>query len=623
MKNDMDGFKRTGSDAKTMTLRHPKGHEIKVATNALSKAMRDKLMSLPQHFVDGGQVAPAGAAPADNMVMSQGPQQPGPQPIVINVGPQGPAIQPQQGPVVPQQPLQIAPEQYAMAERLAALQPQNQRTANFDPASDEGQQQIQDQSQDYVYNNALDQRENQMAKAEQQKAQAQKVMERYQHGVERAQQLGMPAPPVTQAVSNAQSLLSKELSQSTGGGAQSLSDPARPGLQSGLTPQQQVQQQADMTGSSTTEKYLTQGIGMQQAGLFGEAKAAGDLGKAQAGIYDQERAALSDVNKRREVNLAKYRAESDAFMKDYADGHVDPNRYMGSLSTREKFQTTIGLILGGMGGGLLHQENAALKYLNQLIDRDVDAQKFSMDKKMNLYKANLQRFGTEDAATSATVAQLKDIFAVDLNKAAANAQGPLQAARAQAASGKLIAENAATFGSIAAKKAIQQSMQSTPGGQQADPSSTIRQQRMAGLISETQENKMHEQLGEAQKLVKVRDNVLSAFEQIAKINTPSNWAANPVQTRSQIDAIKGPVVAGLSKETAGRFTEQDASLLDSAFSGKFDNEKTIDLKRNRIEHLISEKMNFPQLDAYRIPWRGGQRFGEGGKKTIQLGPPKI
>ncbi len=62
---DLSRFKKISSDAKTSTLRHSKGHEIKIAHSALSPKMFEQLKGMPVHLA-GGTPKPLEAPIADD-----------------------------------------------------------------------------------------------------------------------------------------------------------------------------------------------------------------------------------------------------------------------------------------------------------------------------------------------------------------------------------------------------------------------------------------------------------------------------------------------------------------------------------------------------------------------------
>jgi len=79
------------------------------------------------------------------------------------------------------------------------------------------------------------------------------------------------------------------------------------------------------------------------------------------------------------------------------------------MSTGRKIRTIIGMLLGGMAGGILRQENPLIAMLNKEIDRDIESQKLAREDKTNLYKQNLQILKDSQAAYIQTANQLRTI----------------------------------------------------------------------------------------------------------------------------------------------------------------------------------------------------------------------
>ncbi len=74
---DLSRFSKVSSDQHTTTLRHSKGHEIKVVHSALTPKMRDDLARLPAHMAEGGDVEDP--APSDPLNESRSvPDEPAP-----------------------------------------------------------------------------------------------------------------------------------------------------------------------------------------------------------------------------------------------------------------------------------------------------------------------------------------------------------------------------------------------------------------------------------------------------------------------------------------------------------------------------------------------------------------
>ena len=62
---DLSRFKKISGDKQSTTLRHSKGHEVKIAHKGLTDKMREHLNGMPVHLAEEGEVPekiPAAAA---------------------------------------------------------------------------------------------------------------------------------------------------------------------------------------------------------------------------------------------------------------------------------------------------------------------------------------------------------------------------------------------------------------------------------------------------------------------------------------------------------------------------------------------------------------------------------
>lgn len=373
----------------------------------------------------------------------------------------------------------------------------------------------------------------------------------------------------------------------------------------------QQQTMPDIYGYGATLGALQKGLGMQQSGLQQEAAAQGALGKREATMLDQYTQQVAQRQQDFEAKTADLNNMIKNTSNELATAKIDPKHYLGDMSTAGKVSTAIGLILGGIGGGLSGRGgNVALDVLNKQIDRDIESQKANIDKKTNLLSANMRQFGNLKDAEMMTRAMMQDQISNQLKMEAAKAQDPIAKARAMQAAGQLEASNAQVIGTLAARQTLM-------GGQGGNisPETKIR-----AFVPENQQKDYFKELQDMQNTVKARDSVLGAFEKLNQINTVGGRMLSPLQTARQVDAIKKPITAMLSKETAGRFTEQDAAMLDSIWPMVGDSQQVIAEKRQRLNNLITEKMNFPMLKPLGITPEGMSRFGAGGEKRFQLGP---
>ncbi len=562
---DYKGFQKVRSDDRMTVFKHPNGHEVKVAHSALSAKMRKDLENIP-HMAQGGM--------AEEM-----------------------AAVPEQAPV--QAPIE------------AAVAPVNANLKISQVPQGFGSNWDDDTKKQVAFNQAIQQKKTDTAESaaqiQAQSAQASATLSQWNSKVAEATKLGVPIPEVPTNVQQAQMLLSQNQpvpASDSQAGAQQI------GLQKGAP----GGQTADPYGAQLSADTYMKGLGQERAGIFQQAQALGAQEKAKAEAEANKAQALQGTMQTYEQNHAILQKERDALQSDLQNAHIDPNRYIHNMSTGSKILTAIGLMMSGLGSGGAHQEAAADKFLRTQIDHDVDAQKAEIGKKQNLLSMNLAKFQDLRSATDMTKSMQMDIAAAKLNQAASLAADPVLKAQAMAAAGKLNRESAQIVGQMAARRTM---LQGVANGT-ANPGIVIR-----SIVPEAHQAAAYKELKEAQDTMKSRDNILGAFQQLKQINTVGNAVTSPMQTKRQIEAIMNPLTASLSKETAGRFSETDAHFLQSLWPAKGDNDETIQRKYNAINHLVSEKMNFPLLDSYGIRPGSQSRFDQGGQKKIQLGAPKI
>jgi len=349
------------------------------------------------------------------------------------------------------------------------------------------------------------------------------------------------------------------------------------------------------------QQQYEKGYTSQLKGIEAEAAAAGQLGQAQAGIEQRTAQNLQRQMGRYEQEHQKLIGERQKIQQDIQTGKIDPNRYLGSMETSQKFSTAMGLIMGGIGQGLMQSgENPALTFLNKQIDNDIKAQQTNLSSKESLLSANMQQLGDLQAATQMTKVTMLDMAAAEMRAAAAKAQNPMAKARALQAAGQLEAQAAPIMSQMALKRSLMGGGPGGGGGYAMDPSKKIRLMGQSGIMTEGQQKEALSELKEAQGLVRARENTLDAFEKIDEMKSLWKQTSEPWDADSRIKALRDPIVAKLSKETAGRFTEQDAKMLETLFPHTKDDPETIATKRQKLKDLIDEKMNFPALKQWDI-----------------------
>lgn len=504
MKLNLSKFKKLREDRVTATLRHPAGHEIKIAKKSLSKDLQSELSSLPMHMEDGGNVP-------DLMDEEEAPEAPAieqsasdqkPVNVIINNGPQPPAIpmQPAAEMAVPPQPTQASPQ----APSIMAPNPQMS-----------AQPSMQEIPQQAYFSGLQQQKEGQQAEAE--------------------------------AIGN------------------------------------QGKEEAE---------YLRQGVDQQQQQMKDYQDHLGELQKEYAG-----------------------------FIQDVQKEHIDSAHYLNSMGAGKKIATGIGLILGGMGGGLTHQGNPVLDFLNKQIVNDIDSQKANMSNKQTLLSANLRQFGNLRDATQMTQAMQMGIVSNQLKMAAAKAQEPMAKARALQASGQLDSQATGMLQQLAARRYLMDQMQPQDGG--TDPARKILLQKQMGIMSETEAKDAMKELKEVQDQTKARDNALHTFDQLSKINTLMNRVTSPMQTSRQAEALRDNLAVQIARAAAGRVNEYEFEAAKKLFPSPGDDEDTSKQKLSALKAFMNEKMNAPNLESRGININQMGRFTPEGKNRFAESAPNV
>ena len=198
------------------------------------------------------------------------------------------------------------------------------------------------------------------------------------------------------------------------------------------------QQQAPSGGQAQLPTLQDSGHINEQRGTFPGALEAGEQGielqrQAQTDVAaGQEKAVDQTIDPMQKASAHFQKATNDLAQQrqmftDYIQKNpVQADHYLKSMSTGSKIMTGIGLILGGIGGGLTHQENPALKFLQSQIDRDIESQKANLGRVQNLLQHNTEQYGNLRDGMTATRLQLTDILAQKL-QAEALKQGGAQA----------------------------------------------------------------------------------------------------------------------------------------------------------------------------------------------------
>lgn len=415
---DLSKFKKVGQDKTHTTLKHPEGHEIRIAHAAVSPKMRGQLAELP--MAEAKVAGPAKAPPSTQMYAEAG--EVGDGPTIADVEKEVAKAKDSDGPV---------------SVNLDSTPPADGPTTPTDATAPDLGDKLYGLGDTYYGSSAPVATPPQASNA-----------------------IPQDAPP-------------PQTPQTGTAAPQAPAQDATP--PSAAVPQDANQPPSDPYGAGASYGLLQKGLGNEIEGIRGEAGAQGAIAKAQAASLQTQQVAQQQAIVAHQQRYNALNNERQAVQKDVLDHDIDPTRYWGNLGTRDKVASTIGIVLGGIGGALTHQANPVMAMLQQNIDRDIAAQRANLDSRQTLLGANLRQFGNERDATDMTKVMMNDHIATQLQLAAAKSGSQLAQARAQQGIGQLQAANSQIVGSLTARQSMGAMMNAANNGAGPD--------QMAGYIS--------------------------------------------------------------------------------------------------------------------------------------------
>lgn len=323
-------------------------------------------------------------------------------------------------------------------------------------------------------------------------------------------------------------------------------------------------------------------LGEQTAGLKGEAAASQQLAQDQLAAANKEETALKEQQEKDKDNFDKLEVERQKFATDVANHTIDPNKYVGDMSTGGKFATAIGLILGGIGGGLTHQENPALKFLNNQIENDMKAQEANLGKSKNLLSMNMERFRDLNLARTQSRIDLATMAEVQMKQAKAKSSDPMAQALMQQAIGQLH-EKFAPLQAEAARK-----MTGMQAAQSGDLGAAIER-----LADPKQKESLYKEYAVKQESDSLRQMYQEQFQHLQ--SKALNGTFSPADRQSAIQAVAGKI----QKATEGRYNLEAATQLAQAlFPNRIESGDTTKNKLARGNELLGGLSATPQLDTF-------------------------
>ncbi len=310
----------------------------------------------------------------------------------------------------------------------------------------------------------------------------------------------------------------------------------------------------------------TQGYNTQIAGINKQAALEGQMAQGTLPAMQEHTNALRNLTMEAQQNAWNHNVEVENIVSDMKNDKIDPNRYVNNMGTGKKISTAIGLILGGIGGGLLGQENAAMKFLNESINRDVEGQKMEMGKKQNLLSALEKQYGDKQDA----IKMLHSIYSLkvenQIKEEAAKLGTPMALARAQQAVGPLVTQRNQAQLEVGMRQAMMRGMQ---GG---DSEQTMQAMRVLNpAMAKEMEGRFVPGVGMASIPVPeaARDKMVAGADldaKLAKLESFAKKHAGSVDPAiiNEGKALAGEVSGAYRQAThSGVYKESDQSFINS------------------------------------------------------------
>lgn len=340
------------------------------------------------------------------------------------------------------------------------------------------------------------------------------------------------------------------------------------------------------------EKRVTGAIEGAEKAVQQQADIAGDVGTAQAVVESGQQKQIKSLQSKYETERQSLHSEIDSLAKDMKDHPVIPRKMFQGMGTWDRISTGLGALVAGLGGNR-PENNPVLKMLNQDIDRDLEAQKLNMDQKNNLMGVAFKKLGDLNQASQFAKANIIEAGIHQLNQIAARSQDPMQKAKAMQTASMLKLEQSNLLNSVAQSRALYEGSSGSSPEDQGNAALRI------GLLPEKQQPEATKELQQAENINNAKTNLMGAFDKVDQMVLGGLFSPN------EKAALIDPLVAQLSKESAGRFTEADARAIHNLFPSATDAPNTRLVKRQQLEKFIGQdKVSYPTLARFRIPIPG-------------------
>lgn len=278
----------------------------------------------------------------------------------------------------------------------------------------------------------------------------------------------------------------------------------------------------------------------------------------QAEHYAKQQEAMERVQQRRQWELQELRSNYDNTIQKLGETQIDSGRAWANMSTMDKVGALILTAFGGAAGGMEH----GMKYVNDRIKEDVEAQKFDYQKGLDLAKAQqtaygmaMEQYGSEDAAYHAAMASGQMAAAAKVNSLQANWKGTEAANQADMMRSTLM--------SGAAKSASEGYKYLQPTGGSTGYRMSFRGQTAPGIFTEkaAQDKFLEHGTKPAEGIdMKLVEGGIASTHIAQKARADAAKEKTKDLTALQVKLPNGEIVDAPDKEEAGKLRELSVSV---------------------------------------------------------------
>jgi hypothetical protein len=364
--------------------------------------------------------------------------------------------------------------------------------------------------------------------------------------------------------------------------------------------------------------------GMMQAGAEGlkgsalEAQGMEAISNEKAKNYATTISALAKNQQHYQESVNDVNNEIKQTVQELRDYKIDPNHYMGSLSTMGKISTGLGLFLGGIGSGMTGMPSQAMEFVNKQIDRDIESQKMQLNKKDTLLSANYKRLGNLKDAADFTRVQMLAIAQMQGDQALAKQGGTLAQAHRNMFNSTLEQEIATKSQPLIMKQFAFNAMGKISSGQQLTPSDMTNLAIADPALHKTATDATYPGIGTSQGLqpitqesrtaLEAQQQMMTVMQRIRDLASRSTWdKLHPSERASAATAMGelqqlytkafGTSIAGPAQKELKEITgSSPATIFDqlSPNKAKYDTLMSTLVDRHNITRAAS---GLPKYDA--------------------------